>query len=236
MVKQEIYIPTELNDIPLYKYLQFVQIDPEASEDFKAKRMLQIFCDISPQDFRNIKHQDIENLLFKLNNVLNSQPKLERTFDLNGVKYGIIPNFDEKSFGEFIDIDNITDYKKDLDRLMSIIYRKVIKSDGHRYEIEPYKSSYKFKDIPTGIALGALVFFWTIGRDCLNATLKFTKKTQMQMKDLKGFPKNGNGTAQSLDYATETLEGLMKSLLSATIPSYFGLPIKAIWLPYNEKK
>ena len=236
MVTQAVEVPTDLNDIPLHKYLQFLQIDEEASDTFKAKRMLHLFCGVEPRDFPNIKHQDVENLLFKVGNVLNSQPKFQSRFKLEGVEYGFIPNMDEMTFGEFVDIDGVKDYKKDMGKLMSILFREVTEEKGLRYTIEPYNGSYNFKDIPAGVALGALVFFWTIGKDCLNATQSYMKKAKKQTKRIKEFQKSGDGTAQSLASATETLNESMKLLLKSTIPSYYGLPIKAMWLPYKNLK
>ena len=236
MVTQSIEVPTCLNDIPLHKYLQFMQIDEEASDTFKAKRMLHLFCGIDPRDFNNIKHQDVENLLFKVGNVLNSQPKFQRRFTLDGVEYGIIPNFDDMTFGEFVDLDTIKDYKKDLGLLMSILYRRVTEEKGERYLIEPYNGKFDFRDMPSGVALGALVFFWTIGKDCLSATQSYMKKAEKQTKITKGLVKNGDGTQQSLNSATETLKGLMTSLLQSSIPSYYGLPIRAMWQPYKNLK
>lgn len=234
--KKAIQVPTELNDIPLYKYQQFLQIDQDASDDFKAKRVLQLFCGVTPKEYRHIKHQDIENLLFKIGNVLNSQPKFQRTFEIDGVRYGLIPNFDDMTMGEFVDLDSVKDYKKETDKLMSILYRRIVKEDGLRYEIEPYNTAYSFKNIPAGVALGALVFFWTIGRDCLTATQKFTNRKAKQTQRFKGLVKSGDGTAQSLASAMETLASSILSLTKNTIASYYGLPTKAIWLPYNDKK
>lgn len=236
MEKKIIEIPTSLNDIPLWKYQQFLQIDQEASQEFQAKRTLQIFCDIQPKEFRLIKHQVIENLLFKIGNVLNSQPKFQRTFEIDGVRYGIIPNFDDMTMGEFVDLDSIKDYKKDLDKLMSILYRKITKESGDRYEVEPYGGAYRFRNIPTNIATGALVFFHVIGVDCLTATQKFTNRKAKQTQRFKGLVKNGDGTDQSLASAMETLASSILSLTKNTIASYYGLPTKAIWLPYNDKK
>ncbi len=236
MVTKAIEVPTGLNDIPLYKYLQFMQIDESASDEFKAKRMLHLFCGVLPSDFKNIKHQDVENLLFKVGKVLNSQPKFQRRFVLEGVEYGFIPNLDEMTFGEFVDIDGVKDYKKDMGKLMSILFRRVVEKSGQRYLIAPYENKFDFRDMPTGVALGALVFFWTIGRDCLTATQNYTKKAEKRTRRLKEFQKSGDGMAQSLDYAMETLTKLTKSLLQNTIPFYYGLPIKAIWLPYNDLK
>ena len=237
MTQQKVEVPTSLNDIPLHKFQQYLAIAEDASDNFKAKRILNLFCGITPREFNGIKHQDIENLIFKVANVLNSSPKFQETFTLKGVKYGIIPNLSESmSHGEFTHLDDIKDFPKDVDTLMSILYRPITHESGGRYEIEPYKGKYKFKEIPAGIAFGALVFFWTLGRDLLSATLKYTKETQTQTKLINGSGKNGAGKAQLLDYATETLQNSLKSLTQTTIPRYYGFAIPAIWLPYKGQK
>jgi len=65
-------------------------------------------------------------------------------------------------------------------KAMAVLYRPIVRKSKGWYEIEPYEGSDKYaselQDAPAGIAVGALLFFWTIANELLNATLKRLQK------------------------------------------------------------
>ena len=86
------------------------------------------------------------------------------TFDLQGVTYGFIPNWDEFTTGEWIDAEQYAaDFWKNAHKLMALLFRPIVRKWGDAYEIEPYtakENAEVFKDLPADQVSGALLFFF----------------------------------------------------------------------------
>jgi len=125
-MKIEVKIPETLNDIKLNTWQSFTDIDMELKDDAHTMQMLKIIYDINYRDYKKLKSKDVTYLLGAVTKCLNEEPKLTQRFKLDGVEYGLIPNFDNITAGELFDIDaNSTKEKYHL--LMSILYRPIIK-------------------------------------------------------------------------------------------------------------
>ena len=86
----------------------------------------------------------------------------KQTFKHNNIEYGFIPNLDEITVGEYLDIDTYQKDNNNIHRLMSILYRPITKKKGSNYQIETYSGTNKAEmmmDVPVDIYLGAMVFF-----------------------------------------------------------------------------
>jgi len=211
MITKEINIPDSINDIELWRWQKYMSIvDKNTDEDFANRKALEIYYDISGKYYNNLKVKDIEKIIFELNNALTQKPTLVRRFTMNNIEYGFIPNLDDITFGEFVDLDKYTDIK-DYHRLMSILFRPIINSDNDRYIVEKYTGSNEdMLDMPLGIALSAVAFFLTIAIQLTKSTLKslnLTEKVQMRKRDLAV---SGLGILQSTHYPMETFINLMK--------------------------
>jgi hypothetical protein len=85
-----------------------------------------------------------------------------KTFKYKGVDYGFIPNLDEITVGEYLDIDQYQKIDGSIHKLMSILYRPIVKKIGKDYKIEEYngtKNSDDFLELPVIYYFGAMVFF-----------------------------------------------------------------------------
>ena len=143
-------IPETLRDVKLSQWQQYVDIldknkDAELT-DFLDKKLLEIFCGIKLKDVDKIGLNVFDNTLQHLYSVLNSKPELVKTFKMTGtdgvtVEFGLIPNFDKMSYGEFIDLEKYLFVNKDFHRAMAVMYRPVkLKSKGS-YLIHDYKGT-----------------------------------------------------------------------------------------------
>jgi hypothetical protein len=71
---------------------------------------------------------------------LSESPELQPTFEYKGIKYGFVPNLDDLTTGEFIDIETYQKEPKDTYKVLSVLYRPITKEgQGNRYLIAPYK-------------------------------------------------------------------------------------------------
>ena len=84
-------------------------------------------------------------------------------FELEGVKYGFIPDLSQMSLGEYIDLEEALKETKSFHKAMSVMYRPIVKSFSNLYTVETYDASVERQEImksaPLGIASSAVVFF-----------------------------------------------------------------------------
>jgi hypothetical protein len=105
----------------------------------------------------------------QLGELISSSPNngLNRVIEIDGVEYGFIPDFDELSLAEFVDLDNyLQNNWNNMHKIFAVLYRPVTKREDNKYIIEPY-SLKNIKDrrelfndrLSIDTVYGALVFF-----------------------------------------------------------------------------
>jgi len=118
---------------------------------------------------------DFAEIIETLAKVLDQKPKLVRTFKMNGINYGFIPNFDKISLGEHATIDTLLGNDDNIPLLMSVLYRPIKRKAGEFYEIEKYTGDESkaefYKDITMDIVVSSMLFFWTLSKELLSNTL-----------------------------------------------------------------
>ena len=220
-MKIELTIPTTLNDIKLAQYQKFLSIakDNEESE-FLQQKMVQLFCGIDLKDVAQIRYKDVAEITANINNLFTKENAFIQRFKMGGVEFGFIPNLDEMSTGEYMDLDTyITDWDT-MHNAMAVLYRPIINKLGNKYQIEEYKGSITYADVmrhaPLDVVLGAMVFFYTLGNDLLKSTINYLEGNQEVQNILNRHNSQNamDGTQVSMLLLKETLEDLMK------FPSY----------------
>jgi hypothetical protein len=189
-MKVNINVPDSLNEITLYQYQRFEKLiqENEASH-FVNQKTIEIFCNIDLKDVARIRIADIDDLISHLNNLLQQKPKLTKTFKLGVYEFGFIPKLEDMTSGEFIDLENYLSSTESLHQAMAVLYRPIKSKVKDLYIIEEYESSYKYAEVlkymPLDIALGAMVFFWTLQKDCVNALTDYIQNEVEQSEQAK---------------------------------------------------
>lgn len=216
-MKIELTIPTTLNDIKLAQYQKFLSIakDNEESE-FLQQKMVQLFCGIDLKDVAQIRYKDVAEITANINNLFTKENHLIQRFKMGGVEFGFIPNLDEMSTGEYMDLDTyITDWDT-MHNAMAVLYRPITNKLGSKYQIEEYKGSVTYADVmrhaPLDVVLGAMVFFYTLGNDLLKSTINYLEENQELQNILNKHNSQGDmdGIQASMLLLKEMLEDLMK--------------------------
>jgi hypothetical protein len=209
-MKVNINVPDSLNEITLYQYQRFEKLiqENEASH-FVNQKTIEIFCNIELKDVARIRIADIDDLLLHLNNLLQQKPKLTKTFKLGVYEFGFIPKLEDMTSGEFIDLENYLSSTESLHQAMAVLFRPIKSKVKDLYTIEEYESSYKYAEVlkymPLDIALGAMVFFLTLQKDCVNALTDYIQNEVEQSEQAKQvLAKNGVGINQF----TQQLKGI----------------------------
>ncbi len=218
----EFNLPASLRDVKLSQWQRYIDVfdknkGDEATE-FLNKKVLEIFCDIKLSDVNKLGLDVFEDTLAHLSAILNSKPELSQTFKLEGtdgvvVEFGMIPNLDKMSYGEFIDLEKYLFSDKDLHRAMAVLYRPIKIKKKDRYLIHDYKgTSYMsdvMKDTPLDVAISARVFFYRLATKLGNYTMAYTLKQlqeKNQTKQDKDSVKNGEIIKQYLLSLEKMLE------------------------------
>lgn len=191
-----INIPETLRDIKLSQWQKYIEIlDKNKDADlngFVEKKLLGIFCGVELKDVDRIGLSLFDNTIQHLSSLLNSKPELVKTFKMTGtdgvtVEFGLIPNFDKMSYGEFVDLERYLFVEKDLHRAMAVMYRPVkLKSKGS-YLIHDYKGTEYLAEVmkstPLDVALAARVFFYRLATKLSNFTMAYTLKELQQKQE-----------------------------------------------------
>ena len=207
-------IPTTLNEIKLGQYIEFAKLDVTKESEVHS-RMIEIFCEVPSIVVRNMKATDIVDICNILNNMFDTKHQLINSFKIGKQEYGFIPSLEDMSFGEYVDLDTFIGDNDNLHRAMNVLYRPIDLKQGNRYKIKDYDPdlSEDAKDYPLDAVLGAMVFFYDLGRDLSTVMLNFSKEANEEnlVHYLTSLP-NGDGTIQSMDSLMEILQGLKISL------------------------
>ena len=212
-MKLEINVPTTLNDITLGQYQKFLKISENNPEsNFLDAKMIEIFCGIPLSDSYKLKMSSVTAILDILDELLNSIPAHQSKFTMNGVEYGFIPDLDELSLGEYIDLDNNASKWEEMHVAMNVLYRPILNSKVGKYNIVEYnvENPAKMKDMPLGAAIGSLFFFYNLGMELSKHTILYSNN-RAEMEDLQGqltSQQSGGGINQFMD----SLEGILQNL------------------------
>tara|TARA_R100000781_G_scaffold12280_1_gene10933 strand:+ start:23 stop:676 length:654 start_codon:yes stop_codon:yes gene_type:complete len=216
-MKVEILVPDKLSEITLGQYQKFVKLNTEENKDtpFLLEKMVEIFCSLNLQDILKIKFTSVQQIANKLNKLFEEEPEHIKTFSLNGVNYGFIPNLDDMTLGEYIDLDsNLSDWEK-IHIAMAVLYRPIKIKKNNKYNIEEYtgpNNAERMKDMPLNIAMGSMIFFYNLSNELLTTTLNFLvneMEESMTLEQQQLLEQNGVGINQSMD--------LLKGMLPSSI-------------------
>ena len=216
-MKIEINVPTSLNEITLgqyQKYLKIAENNPDGN--FLDAKMIEIFCGIPLSDSYKIKMSSVRAIVDILVDLLQSKPDHVERFKIGETEFGFIPDLDDMSLGEYIDLDNNASQWENMHIAMNVLYRPIKTSKLGKYNIEDYnvKNPEAMKDMPLGAAIGSLFFFYNLGIELANHTILYSNSPaemgiyQDQLTSIE----NGDGINQFMDSLTEILQNLKISL------------------------
>ena len=221
-MKLDILLPTNLSEIPLSRYQEFIAMKEKSNdEEFIAQKMIQIFCGMKLGEVAKIKMKHLNELITHFTKVFSEKPQLIRKFKIKDIEFGFIPKFDDISFGEYVDLENYMKDWKTYHKALSVMYRPIKNTNKDKYEIVDYEPNEDMQDLmkfaPLDVAISSSFFLSSLGIELLKATQTYLKKELKKMtastnlaKDTN-LAKTGVGMEVSMDWLTETLQSLMKS-------------------------
>ena len=213
-MKLEINVPDSLNEITLGQYQKFLRIE-QTDEQFVAQKMLEIFCGVKLTEAMSMRIKDVRAIISHLDELLSQQPQLVKKFSLKGQEYGFIPNLEDMSFGEYIDLDTFLGDWKNMHKAMSVLYRPIKDKYGERYNIVPYDvvDAEHLRDMPLDAVISSLLFFYRLGMDLSRLMTDFLEQEEeSRIVQYLNSDKNGVGINQYINLLKGTLDDLNISL------------------------
>jgi len=216
-MKIEINVPTSLSEVTLGQYQKFLKIAEDNPEgNFLNAKMIEIFCGIPLSDSYKLKMSSVTAIIDILNELLSQTPKRVEQFTMNGVEYGFIPDLDEMSLGEYVDLDGNASDWNNMHVAMNVLYRRIKIRKSGKYNIVDYnvENPEKMKDMPLDAAIGSLFFFYNLGMELSKHTILYSSN-QAEMEAYQEqliSETNGDGISQFMVSLTEILQDLKISL------------------------
>lgn len=217
-MKVNLRIPTTLNEITLAQYQEFAKLDGKLEETKDTAiqlKIVEIFCKVPEIVVRNMKATDIAEVCEIINTMFDTDHHLINRFRLKGVDYGFIPDLDDMSFGEYMDLDTFISDNDNLHRAVNVLFRPIQHKRGGRYTIKDYDpdTSEIAKEFPLDVVLGAIVFFYSLGKDLSMVMLNsLDKKNERALAQHLISQPSGDGSIRSMQSLTEILQDLKISL------------------------
>jgi len=181
-MKVELTVPSDLSEISLKQYQKFLKLQ-EKNEDsyFLQCKMIEIFCNLDAKNVRMLKVGDANKVVDVLNNMFEKKPDLTRTFKIDGVEFGMIPDLDNISLGEYIDLDTYISDWQNMQIAMNVLYRPIKDKIGDKYTIVDYDvdAKEKLEYIPMDIVLGSIFFLYNLGIELSMVMVDYLEDPQM---------------------------------------------------------
>ncbi len=216
-MKIEINVPTSLSEVTLGQYQKFLKIAEDNPEgNFLNAKMIEIFCGIPLSDSYKLKMSSVVAIIDILNELLSQTPKRVEQFTMNDVEYGFIPDLDEMSLGEYVDLDGSASDWNNMHIAMNVLYRRIKIRKSGKYNIVDYnvENPEKMKDMPLDAAIGSLFFFYNLGMELSKHTILYSNNLEeMEVYQEQLISQtNGDGISQFMVSLTEILQNLKISL------------------------
>jgi len=225
--KLEIEVPDSLSSIKLEQYMEWMKvveankdIPNKDKSDFLDRALVEIFCKVTQQDIAKIKVTEFDKILSVLSEAFSQETKkLVRTFSMNGIEYGFIPNLQEMITSEYIDSESGLTGWDNINVTMAALYRPItskrVTRGVEQYEIEEYSPSDSkieaMLEMPLDAVLSAKVFFCDLGTELSQiflAYLDHQKNKDIHQK--KTLEESGDGINQFILSLKEMRYDLMK--------------------------
>ena len=228
IIELELKVPQKLEAIKLRQYQEYLKIqkdnkDTEDNGNFLNSKCIQIFCGLTLKESYNLPVKMFDGVLNQIGTCFEEKTPLIKEFSMTGsndveVSFGMIPSLDEMTFGEYVDLENFISDWDSMHKAMAVLYRPIKYNNNGKYLIEDYDGSDRYwevmKDAPVNVSLGAMVFFYRLGKKLCKYTMDSLLLQQKQNQTLtseKALERNGDGINQFMLSLEKTYQELVKS-------------------------
>jgi len=194
----ELQVENKSYNIPEYltirKYMELVKLEGYVKDPIK---LLNAYTDIPEEVIRKAEQNNVKFILSVIQSKYLNYDKnnVQATFEFKGKKYGLQRNISEINYGGWVDLEMCIaeGIDKNIDTIMSILYRPLKWTMGKKYEIEEYDvetmkiRKEEFKDLPVEYWFGVSTFFLLHAKISLELIQNSLEQQQKMMKNKKIF-------------------------------------------------
>jgi len=131
---------------------------------------------------------------------------------VDDTEYGFIPDLENITLGEYVDLEKYMADPLTFHKAMAVLYRPIKMKVQDTYLIEDYIGTEDrgeiMKEAGLSDSLGAMLFFWTLGRELVNDILASLKEEGLKTTNTENdhsSQSDGDGINQSYILQMETL-------------------------------
>jgi hypothetical protein len=230
-MKLTITYPESWAEITLPQYLEYYKfVKPyEGTDEFGHKSLQSAalhFCKVPAEYLYKLPEKTFDKVSKCLQTLFKDIDKhpLVKEFAVDETKYGFLPEIDNMTYGEYLDLVSYTSSKEMwsyMPIIMSILYRPITQRVGKLYTIESYDGTKDerielFKHVLTmDVVFGATAFFLNLQRDLRTGILIYIQKVMTENKDprilaaLEDLQKSGVDITQLQSFLTMTSQNLI---------------------------
>ena len=160
------------------------------SKTKEAEEIITALSDIPQKLVNELAIRDVAIIMSKIAELQSEQDTiLKKVIEIDGIEYGMHPNLDDITLGEYADIETMIKegIEKNMPNIIAVLFRPIINRKGEVYTIEAYDGDLtiraeEMKKMSAEQVQNALVFFYHLG----NASLKIIPSVLKQrVKELK---------------------------------------------------
>jgi len=215
-MKASITIPDNINEISLGQYQKFLSVADGLEGEFLNQRTVEIFCQVPFNHVILMKRKDVKEIAEHITALIGGKAEFVHRFKIKTQEFGFMPDMEEMTSGEFADLTAYIGKEENLHKAMAVMFRPITTTYKDKYDISEYNGSKEFGDLmkfmPLGVALGAMVFFYNLTSDLLNATQHsiLAEAVREISAEQHNLVKSGGSTKTSTHSLKEILDDLIK--------------------------
>lgn len=181
-------IPKSWSEVKISTFQELHAVESETEIGVLISK-LSILADCDTEEIRALPINEFNNIKSQIE--FMSKPlskKINLKIEVDGKKYGMIPDLNFLTAGEFLDAENWKDKSiENLHLYLALLYRPIIFEDGEDYKIEPHKAegftrrAELFRhNLTIENVWGTLLFFSSLGLNCTKVILDYLESTETQ--------------------------------------------------------
>ena len=202
------------SDVTLEKWLKVIDVET-GSKTKEAEETIAALSDMPKKLVKELALRDVAIIMGKVAELQSEQHTLlKKTFEINGVEYGMHPDLSEITLGEYADIESFikAGLEKNMPEIMAVLFRPIKDKNGEAYVIDAYDGNItiraeEFKKMSSEQVQSALVFFWNLGKGLLRILPSYLTEKLKGMKELAQtvtLQNAGDGSESSIASAIKT--------------------------------
>ena len=160
------------SDVSLESWMKLIEVET-GSQAIQAEETISELSDIPKTMIKELSIADVAVIMSKIAEMQSKQDSsLKKIFKIEGIEYGMHPNLDLLTLGEYADIETFikNGIEQNMPEVLAVLFRPVTERKGEAYTIESYDGEITIrteimKKMSAEQVQAALFFFWNLGKE-----------------------------------------------------------------------